>query len=425
MKIFFIIILFLITKNLFSQKTAKEIYDENSSKVVYVEVYDRNKKAIASGSGFLIDSEGLIITNYHVIKNAFYAKVLFSNGAISDADYIYNYNKENDLALLKSFLNTDEHVDFSSSDDVSIGDKCYAIGSPLGIQNTISDGIISNILNKDSDYLFQITNPISPGSSGGALFDEYGKLIGVTVGSREDGQNINYAIPSKYIYTLLKRTYKPLTLIAFQSIVNKVVISEKVTSQEKYSPPPETDNVESPEAEQNIDQGLSPIDYILNGNYIFNTSILTSDFPDNIKFDKSYSVSFAYMINSYFGLEFLYQNNNLKDQTTNKKLKLDFYRGDMIFKTSESRFRVNLGFGIGLANSQLVFNEVSNYESDSALIKIDKAQNLLLASFFGGLEFRILQNVSFCINVPFDYVFLTESEPFGLVSPYAGLNIMF
>jgi len=97
----------------------------------------------------------------------------------------------------------------------------------------------------------------------------------------------------------------------------------------------------------------------------------------------------------------------------------------MIFKTSEERFRLNFGFGIGLANSQLVYNEESYYESDTSLIKIDKAQNLLLGSFFGGLEFRFIQNVSISINVPFDYVFLTENKPFGLVSPSAGLNIMF
>jgi len=62
MKILFALILFLVTKNLYSQKTAKEIYDENTSKVEYIEIYDSHKKAIASGSGFLIDSDGLVIT---------------------------------------------------------------------------------------------------------------------------------------------------------------------------------------------------------------------------------------------------------------------------------------------------------------------------------------------------------------------------
>lgn len=207
---------------------------------------------------------------------------------------------------MKSFITSNEHVDLSSSDDVNIGDKCYAIGSTLRIQNTISDGIISNILSRDNDYFFQITNPISPGSSGGALFDEYGKFIGVTVESREDGQNINYAIPSKYIYSLLKRSYKPLTLIAFQNIVNKVIISEKVIPKENYSPLPETDEAESQEEDQSNDLGLTPIDYYINGSYIFNTSVLTSDFPDNVKIDKSFSVSFAYMINGYIGFGFLY-----------------------------------------------------------------------------------------------------------------------
>ncbi|MBK8553057.1 MAG: serine protease [Ignavibacteria bacterium] len=424
MKIFFYNNFIFIIRNLYSQKTAKEIYDKNTSKVVYIEIYDRNKKPTSRGSGFLINSEGLIVTNYHVIKNAFYAKVFYSDGAVSDANYIYNYTEDFDLALLKSFLNTDEHVDLSSSDDVSIGDKCYAIGSPLGVQNTISDGIISNILSDDKDYFFQITNPISPGSSGGALFDDLGNLIGVTFASNEEGQNLNYAIPSKYVSQLLNRSYKPITLLEFQKRVNKVIIVETVSPNHSTSPST-VKNPESFENKQYIDYGFDPSNYNINASYIFNTSVLTNDFPENVKFDDSYSISFAYMFNSYVGMGLLYQNNNLKNTINNNKLKLDFYRGDLFFKTSEERLKVNFGFGVGLAYSQLVHNKESSYSSDTALIKIDKAQNLLLASFFGGIEFRIIQNASVSINVPFDYVFLTENEPFGLVSPAIGINFIF
>jgi len=84
----------------------------------------------------------------------------------------------------------------ANSDDIKAGQKVFALGSPVGLQNTISDGIISNINQHIGDNNFiQITAPISHGSSGGALVNEYGEVLGITSAGIDDAQNIGFAIP--------------------------------------------------------------------------------------------------------------------------------------------------------------------------------------------------------------------------------------
>jgi S1-C subfamily serine protease len=79
-------------------------------------------------------------------------------------------------------------------DELEVGEKVYSIGTPRGLEKTIADGIISGLLTRSNPHLIQTTAPISPGSSGGGLFDAYGNLIGITTLSLKESQNINFAI---------------------------------------------------------------------------------------------------------------------------------------------------------------------------------------------------------------------------------------
>ena len=92
-----------------------------------------------------------------------------------------------------------------NSDSVQVGDSIYVVGNPQGLEGTFSQGIVSSIREVGSDKLLQITAPISPGSSGGPVLNEKGEVIGVSVATFTGGQNLNFAIPSKYLSILLSK----------------------------------------------------------------------------------------------------------------------------------------------------------------------------------------------------------------------------
>jgi hypothetical protein len=154
------------------------------------------------GSGFFIDSN-IIVTNYHVIEGANIAEVLLNN---SDKKYsVIGYlavDKINDLVLLQ--------IEYKNNGFITMADKMpqpgikvYAIGSPVGLTKTISDGLISGIRDFGNKKLLQITAPISHGSSGCPIINEHGKLVGVAVSGISEASNIGFCIPVSFIKTLL------------------------------------------------------------------------------------------------------------------------------------------------------------------------------------------------------------------------------
>jgi serine protease Do len=146
----------------------------------------------ASGSGFLVGTDGRIVTNYHVIDAATQGSVTLNGGQKYNIASVLGYNKDQDLAVIQISGTGFPICTLGDSSNVAVGDPVVAIGSPLGIQNTVSEGIISKILD-DGDL--QITAAISPGSSGGALFNMNGEVIGVTTWKIQDGENMNGAVP--------------------------------------------------------------------------------------------------------------------------------------------------------------------------------------------------------------------------------------
>ncbi len=184
--------------------TALEISERVSPSVFYIEVYDDRGNAKGSGSGFFVSSEGVAVTNYHVIEETAGAKITTIYGEKHQVSEIIAYDPDLDIAIIRVDKNGEsgktvsgfQPVTIANSDLVKAGQVVYALGSPVGLQNTISDGIISNakqVVGKD--VFIQITAPISHGSSGGALVDEYGEVIGITSAGIDEAQNIGFAIP--------------------------------------------------------------------------------------------------------------------------------------------------------------------------------------------------------------------------------------
>jgi curli biogenesis system outer membrane secretion channel CsgG/V8-like Glu-specific endopeptidase len=158
------------------------------------------------GSGFLISPDGTIVTNYHVIKGAeglgvkfAQEKELITNVSVIKTDAM------RDIALIK--INTPVNVaplPLGDSEQVVIGERVVAIGNPQGLQNTVSDGLVSAVRDSGGVKQFQISVPISHGSSGGALINMRGQVIGITSSGIEQGQNLNFAIPINYVKEYLQ-----------------------------------------------------------------------------------------------------------------------------------------------------------------------------------------------------------------------------
>lgn len=195
--------------------TAEEIYSKCSPAVFIIEVFtaksDYPNYPSASGSGFFISSDGIAITCYHVLKDTEFAIVTTLDGNKFSVTNVIFADEEQDIAVIrvnKKSLNDNSISNFSyltmkDSTTVNNGSKCYTIGSPLGLQNSISDGIISNNSRVINNKRFiQTTVPISFGSSGGALINAYGEAVGVISAYYAGGQNLNLAIPLDSIIKL-------------------------------------------------------------------------------------------------------------------------------------------------------------------------------------------------------------------------------
>lgn len=187
--------------------TAMQISEKCAPAVFYVEIYAYNGKLIGSGSGFFISADGYAVTNYHIAANSLYMVITTTDGKKYDDIYIVDASKENDLALLKvNSTDSFTYLELGNSDYIKQGQNVYALGSPRGLENTLSQGIISNINRLiDGTPYMQISVPIDHGSSGGALINEYGKVIAVTTaGITDNTADLNLAVPIKYVNELDK-----------------------------------------------------------------------------------------------------------------------------------------------------------------------------------------------------------------------------
>jgi len=191
-----------------------KIVEKNDKFVALLIIVNEDRNIIGTGSGFLVGREGLLVTNYHVMKNAKGGVAKFSDRKIYSIKSIQAINIKRDIALVKIDYANDKYAEIGDSDLAQVGERVVAIGSPFALANSVSDGLVSGIRKINNDYqLIQISAAISPGSSGGPLFNLSGKVIGITSSGLAGGsaQNINFAIPINYAKTLMK-SYQPVLL---------------------------------------------------------------------------------------------------------------------------------------------------------------------------------------------------------------------
>ena len=239
-------VLFLFRSTPFSEN-ASAIETADAS-VVTIFCYDYEGELAATGSGFVAFDGKTIITNYHVMTSAYTCKISTNQDISYDVSGICCSSEEQDIAILELAEDTNlTPLSMGDSKAIKKGETVVAIGSPLGIKNTVSTGVLSGRLMENNMDVLQFTAPISSGSSGGALFDNNGNVIGITYASYIDGQNLNLAIPIEIADSLYRNrgSTKKVSVIYTRSRpyvphlekykgISEITIDELLANPEKY-----------------------------------------------------------------------------------------------------------------------------------------------------------------------------------------------
>lgn len=188
--------------------SVKDIIQRESPAIVSVYNLNAQGEVVATGTGFIVRPDGVVITNFHVIRGASGALVKLKNGEVYDRIWVIDFHPRRDIAILKIEGYKLPTVTLGDSQAVEQGDWCVAIGNPKGLEHTVSDGLVSAIRIMEGNQMFQISAPISPGSSGGPLYNRKGEVVGITSAGLvgEGAQNLNFAVPLKYALPMLEAT---------------------------------------------------------------------------------------------------------------------------------------------------------------------------------------------------------------------------
>jgi putative serine protease PepD len=202
-------------------KTIRSIYANVSPSVVRIEVQDGGSEA--TGTGFIINTGGTIVTNAHVVGSADHAQVRLDDNAAPIDAQVLGTDASSDLAVLRVDSAKTAHLrplTLGDSDSVQVGDLAVAIGYPLGLDRTATAGIVSGLGRAiqapngfSIDKVIQTDAPINPGNSGGPLLDSAGRVIGInsqiaTAGGGGGNVGIGFAVPSNTVRSVVPRLEK-------------------------------------------------------------------------------------------------------------------------------------------------------------------------------------------------------------------------
>jgi len=168
------------------------VFERAAPSVVTVYAADRYGKVLAQGSGVVVH-EGFVLTNCHVLKGADYVGLKTASAAVTAE--LVEVRIDYDLCLLRASLLRAPPLRRGNALDLRIGQRVFALGAPLGLELTFTEGMVSGLRREQGYPLIQTSVPVSPGSSGGALLGPDGTLVGIITFGAAEGQNLNFALP--------------------------------------------------------------------------------------------------------------------------------------------------------------------------------------------------------------------------------------
>lgn len=176
-----------------AQSNIRDIAATNLPSIVVIEAGD------SQGSGVILESSGVIATNFHVVEGVDSIVVRLNNGDTYRDVSVIDFDLERDITIIKIKAFDLPAVTLGNSNEVRVGDDVVIMGAPQGLDQTVSRGIVSAIRDTGEGYsLIQTDAAISSGSSGGGMFDMSGALVGISVSYIENAQNLNFVIPINY-----------------------------------------------------------------------------------------------------------------------------------------------------------------------------------------------------------------------------------
>ncbi len=208
--VFFLILRF--TPLIYAEEKLPALIKRVEPSTVVIFALSPEAKKISQGTGFFVNSEGDVITNYHVLAGASRAVVKVSSGAEYAVKKILAEDAEGDLIRIAVEIPPEEVRPLTVSRSLpEVGEKIVIVGTPLGLDKTVSDGIVSAVRQvPDFGEVIQLTAPISSGSSGSPVFNMRGEVVGVATFYLLAGQSLNFAIPATRIWRLTADVGKSL-----------------------------------------------------------------------------------------------------------------------------------------------------------------------------------------------------------------------
>ena len=185
-----------------------------------------------TGTAFLIDKAGIAATAWHVVDHATAVTAKFSDGQEFDASGVIDKDEKRDVALIRVKVAGRPVLDVATAEP-PVGAKAYVIGSPEGLDFSITEGLVSQIRDIDQRKVIQFSCPASPGNSGGPLVDQDGKVLGVVSFQLVEGQNLNFAVPG----VILAGLDNTLPTSPWGSVKSSSSSSAKVFSRDRYGSP--------------------------------------------------------------------------------------------------------------------------------------------------------------------------------------------
>lgn len=254
-----------LIKTTSTQYDPKNQYIELTRETIYIKAYPPINKNIysksdnklkTSGSGFLLSTNGLIVTNYHVVENADKIDVVFPEKGLTKSATIRIKDSKNDIAILElsdfsfsSYFSQPIPFVLNDANTIKVGEEVFTLGFPLGdimgANSRLSNGRINSLYGlQDDPRLFQISNPLQPGNSGGPLFNSKGELVGLVVSSLNAKyfyenvgvipQNVNFAVKSTYIQNLISMMPEGDEILKRKNLVKQTKMEEQIEQLNPY-----------------------------------------------------------------------------------------------------------------------------------------------------------------------------------------------